>query len=217
LSRLIVAFLALAATAAADPPVVTPPAVDLPAADLRFFVLRNGDQIGTMTMQIRRDGKRTVAETKTHIQVKLGFVTLYRFDQTQVEHWADGHFVSLSAETDDNGTSHKVSAKAGQDAVSVDADGESKKLPASMIPDSLWNPALLTQTAALNPQDGSVLKLHAIDRGENQLNLLGHSVKVHRYSIEGTQPQDVWYDPDHHLVKMEMLGLDGSRIEYRME
>lgn len=205
MGRLIVAFLALATTAAADPP----------TADLRFSVLRNGDQIGTMTMQIRRDGSDIVAETKTHVQVKLGFVTLYRFDQTQTERWAGGRFVSLSAQTDDNGTSHKVSAKAGQDAVRVDADGQSQKLPASIIPESLWNPALLAQTTALNPQDGSVLKLRAIDRGESQLNLAGHSVRARHYSIEGTQPQDVWYDSDHRLVRMEMRGSDGSKIEYR--
>jgi hypothetical protein len=206
-ARRIVALLALAAIAAGEPP----------TADLRFFILRNGDQIGTTTMQIRRDGKGLVAETKTHIQVNLGFVTLYRYDQTQTEHWADGHFVSLSSRTDDNGTDHKVSATAGHDAVSVDADGESKKLPASIIPNSLWNPALLAQTTALNPQDGSVLKLHAIDRGEDQLNLAGHSVKAHHYSLEGTQAQDVWYDSDHRLVRMEMRGRDGSKIEYRLD
>lgn len=197
---------------------VTAVAATEPATtDLRFSILRNGDQIGTVTMQIRRDGAATVAHTKTHIQVKFGFVTLYRYDQSQTERWADGHFVSLSAETDDNGTPHQVSAKAGHDAIRVNADGETKDLAPSIIPDSLWNPALLAQSTALSPQDGSILKLHAIDRGEEQLRLGGHSIKAHHYSIEGTQPQDVWYDSDHHLVRMEMRGRDGSRIEYRLE
>jgi hypothetical protein len=206
--RLIVALSALVTIAATEPPTTT---------DLRFFVLRNGDQIGTATMRIRRDGAATVAETRTHIQVKLGFVTLYRYDQTQTEHWANGHFVSLTARTDDNGTSHEVTAKAEDDAVSVDADGETKKLPPSIIPSSLWNPAVVDQKTALNPEDGSILKLHAIDRGDDQLRVAGHSVKAHHYSIEGTQPQDVWYDSDHRLVKMEMRGSDGSRIEYRLD
>jgi hypothetical protein len=208
LIRPITALLASMAVAAAEPATTT---------DLHFLILRNGDQIGTNTIQIRRDGAATVAETKTHIQVKLGFVTLYRYDQTQIEHWADGHFVSLSAKTDDNGTTHQVSAKAGHDAVSVDADGETKKLDPSIIPDSLWNPAFLDQKTALNPQDGSLLKLHAIDRGEDQLRLAGHSIKAHHYSIEGTQPEEVWYDSDHHLVRMELRGRDGSRIEYRLD
>jgi hypothetical protein len=207
LVRLILALSALTAVAATEPA----------TTDLRFSVLRNGDPIGTMAMQIRRDGSGTVAQTKVHIRVKLGFVTLYRYDQTQTEHWADGHFVSLSAETDDNGTPHQVSAKAGHDAVSVDADGETKKLAPSIIPDSLWNPALLAQTTALSAQDGSVVKLHAIDRGEDRLDLAGHSVKAHHYSIEGTLPQDVWYDSDHRLIKMEMRGRDGSKIEYRLD
>jgi len=205
--RLILALSALTAVAATEPA----------TTDMRFTVLRNGDPIGTVAMQVRRDGSDMVAQTKVHIRVKLGFVPLYRFDQTQTEHWAGGHFVSLSAETDDNGTSHEVSAKAGHDGVSVDADGETTKLAPTIIPDSLWNPALLSQKTALNPQDGSVLKLHAIDRGEDQLDLSDHPVKAHHYSIEGTQPQDVWYDSDHRLVKMEMRGLDGSKIEYRLE
>lgn len=205
--RLVLALSALTAVAAAEPK----------TTDLRFFVLRNADQIGTVTMQIRRDGSSTVAHTKTHIQVKLGFVTLYRYDQTQTEHWTDGHFVSLSANTDDNGTPHQVSAKAEHDDVSVDADGETKKLAPTMIPASLWNPMLLIQTTALNPQDGSVLKLHAVDRGEDRLRVAGNMIDAHHYSIEGTQPQDVWYDSDHRLVKMEMRGRDGSEIEYQLE
>jgi len=205
--RLIVALSALTAVAATEPT----------TTDLRFSVLRNGDQIGTATMLIRRDGAVMVAETNLHIRVKLGFVTLYRYDQTQTEHWADGHFVSLSAQTDDNGTPHQVSARAGHDGISVDADGETKKLAPTIIPDSPWNPVLVSQSAALNAQDGSILKLHAIDRGEEQLHLAGHSIKTRHYSIEGTQPQDVWYDTDHRLVRMEMRGRDGSRIEYRLD
>jgi hypothetical protein len=205
--RLLVALSALTAVAATEPA----------TTDLRFSVLRNGDPIGTMAMQIRRDGSSTVAQTKMHIRVKLGFVTLYRFDQTQTEHWAAGHFVSLSAETDDNGTSHRVSAKAGHDAVHVDADGKTKDLAPSMIPDSLWSPALLSQTTALSVEDGSVLKLRTIDRGEDQLDLAGHPTKAHHYSIEGTQPQEVWFDADHRIVKMEMRGWDGSKIEYRLD
>jgi hypothetical protein len=205
--RLIVALSALTAVAATEPA----------TTDLRFSVLRNGDPIGTMTMQIRRDGSGTVARTKTHIRVKLGFVTLYRFDQTQTEHWADGHFVSLSAETDDNGTSHLVSAKAGHDAVRVDADGDTKDLAPSIIPDSLWNPALLGQKSVLSAEDGAVLSVHAIDRGEDRLDLSGRSIKARHYSIEGTQPQDVWYGSDHRLIKMEMRGRDGSKIEYRLD
>ena len=206
LIRPIAALLASVAVAAAEPQ----------TTDLHFMILRNGDQIGTNTIHVRRDGAATVAETKTHIKVKLGFVTLYRYDQTQTEHWADGHFVSLWAQTDDNGTDHEVYAQGGHDAVSIEADGETGKLAPTIIPDSLWNPAFLDQKTALNPQDGTILKLHAIDKGEDQLRLAGRSVRAHHYSIEGTQPEDVWYDSDHHLVRMELRGRDGSRIEYRL-
>ncbi len=164
--------------------------------DLHFMILRNGDQIGTTTMQIRRDGTATVAETKVHIRVKIGFVTLYRYDQTQTEHWADGHFVSLVATTDDNGTAHEVYAQAGHDAVSVEADGEStRNSPPRYDPRQPVEPRAspAEQYCALNAQDGSILKSHAVDRGEDQLRLAGRSIRARHYSIEGApSPKDVW-------------------------
>src|SRR5690348_1747258 len=98
--------------------VLTSTSPGLPAAEpeadtvtLSFAVMRNGDQIGTSTTRLRRDGARTIAEIATHIAVKLAYITVYRYDQTEIEHWVDGYLVAMTAHTDDNGTIHKVSAK----------------------------------------------------------------------------------------------------------
>jgi len=182
---------------------------------LNFAVLRNGGQIGTSSMRVRRDGPQTLAEIVTHVQVTIAYVTVYRFDQTVTEHWTDASLVEMTALTNDNGTLHKVGAKRTGDTLTVEADGKTSEVDPSATPASLWNAALVRQTIALDPQDGSVTPISVVDHGEEQLVLEGRSTTAHHYSISTGMPQDVWYDEHDRLVKVELVGSDGSKIEYR--
>src|SRR5580765_1842916 len=132
---------------------------------LNFAVLRNGDQIGTSTMHVHRDGPKTVAEIVTHIRVKIAFVTVYRLDQSVTEQWTGGSLVEMTALTDDNGTVHKVGAKRAGDTLKVEAGGKTSEVDPAAIPASLWNAALVRQTVALDPQDGSVSPISVVDHG----------------------------------------------------
>jgi hypothetical protein len=218
LSALVVVFATSLSAAAQDEPkdVAEPPGQAEPSdTTLNFAVLRNGGQIGTSTMRVRRDGPDTVAEIVTQIQVKIAYVTVYRFEQTETEHWTEGSLVEMTSLTDDNGTVHKVSAKRAGDTLSVEADGKTSEVDPTVIPASVWNAALVRQTIALDPQDGSVTPLAVVDRGEEQLVLEGGPTTAHHYSIDAGMPQDVWYDEHDRLVKVELVGRDGSKIEYR--
>ena len=196
-------------------------APSLPAAEaeavttLNFAVMRNGDQIGTSTLRLRHSGRETVAEIATHIRVTIGFLTVYRFDQTETEHWADGKLVALNSMTDDNGTLHRVKAARSGAALAVEANGKLSEVDPAVVPVSLWNASLLSQTMALNPQDGSMTPVSVIDHGEEQLVLQGRPTTARHYSIKTSFPQDVWYDQHHRLVQVELRGSDGSRIQYR--
>lgn len=182
---------------------------------IKFLVMRDGDQIGTTTVRLSHEGRETVAEIKSHIQVKLAFITVYRFDQTEVERWADGQLVSLAAVTDDNGTHHKVSATTRGNKLLVDADGKASEVDRSLMPASLWNAALVQKTQALNLQDGTVIKVSVVDHGDEQVDVKGTPTKTRHYSINMSFPQDVWYDQNRQLVKVKMRATDGSKIEYQ--
>jgi hypothetical protein len=215
LSTLVVVCATSLSAAAQDEPkdVAKPPGPS--HTILNFAVLRNGDQIGTSTMRVRRDGPEIVAEIVTHIQVKIAYVTVYRFDQTETEHWTDASLVEMTALTNDNGTVHNVSVKRAGDTLSVEADGKTSEVDPTVIPASVWNAALVRQTVALDPQDGSVTPIAVVDHGEEPLVLDGRPTTTHHYSINTGMPQDVWYDEQDRLVKVELVGSDGSKIEYR--
>jgi len=191
-------------------------AVTEPAATiLNFAVMRNGEPIGTTTMRISRDGGETVADIVTHIQVKIAFITVYRFDQNETERWVDGRLAAMSSHTDDNGTVHKVSATRSGEILSVDVDGKVAAVDPAVIPVSLWNASLLRSTIAINPQDGQLTPVSVVDHGEKALVLQGRATTGHHYSIRTSFPQDVWYDQQHQLLKVELRGSDGSRIQYQ--
>ena len=197
-------------------PAILPTAAQAEAnsSTMDFVIVRDGDRIGTSTFRLQHDGRETIVRVVTHVQVKVAFFTVYRFDQTETERWVDGKLVAVHAVTDDNGTPHKVSATARGDMLAVEADGTMSEIDPSLMPVSLWNPALMQKRIALNPQDGKVVPVAVTDHGKEQLVLQGRSETAHHYSIKTNFPQDVWYNDRAQLVKVAMRGSDGSKIEY---
>jgi len=184
---------------------------------LKFAVMRNDSQIGTNTISVARNGQETTVQIVTHVEVKIAYVTVYRFDQTDTEQWSDGHLLAMNATTDDNGTVHRTNANCRDGKVVVEGDGQIRKLAADIIPVSLWNPVLLAQSVAFDPQDGAPVPVSVTDRGEENLVLQGHALHAHHYVLMTTFPQDLWYDENQRLVKVELKGSDGSTIRYQLD
>src|SRR5437660_1229280 len=115
---------------------------------MNFAVTRDGQQIGSNTIQLRHNGAETTVQMVTHVQVKIAFVTVYRFEQTETERWVDGQLMALNAVTDDNGTMHRVKATRTNDKLAIEADGKTNEVSGNTIPASLWNPLLLERTVA---------------------------------------------------------------------
>ena len=182
---------------------------------MNFAVTRNGDHIGTSTVRLHRDGGHTVADIATQVRVKIMSITVYRFEQRETERWRDGKLLAMTSVTDDNGTVHKVSATSRGDKLSVNADGKVSEVDPALVPVSLWNAALVRRTIALNPQDGSIVPVSVTDHGKEELVLHGRPTTAHHYSIKTSFPQDVWYDEQHRLLKVELRGSDGSKIQYQ--
>lgn len=180
-----------------------------------FTILRNGEPIGTNTISVRSDGPNTLVGISTSILLRIGFLTLYRFDQTESERWVDGRFVSMTSTTDDDGTVHHVRADASRSTLWVTADGKTKRMPGSLLPSSLWNAAMARQTSAVSTVDGSLIRITVADRGAQDFSLWGRQIDAHHYSLHGIYSQDVWYDPQGDLVRMQMRGSDGSTILYQ--
>jgi hypothetical protein len=182
----------------------------------KFAVMRDGVQIGTNSVRFSHAGPETTVETVTHVQVRIAFVTLYRLDETETEHWADGQLVAMDSSTDDNGTIHRASAAARDGALLVQGDGKTTTDAPTAMPLDLWNSALIRQKCALDTRSGALEPLRVVDRGEETVAVRGSPRHAHRYEMVTDFSQDVWYDDDGRLVRVELKGLDGSTISYQL-
>src|SRR5271165_5293409 len=88
LMRAIIATVALLlgwSAAQAQPAAPVPPAPEIS----KFAIKREGSQIGTVTIEVTRNGAETLVKQVTHIQVKVVLITAYRYEQSNVERWVN--------------------------------------------------------------------------------------------------------------------------------
>jgi len=181
----------------------------------RYAITRNGDQIGTHSIEINRNGADTSVSISTNLTVKVLFITAYHFEHAASEHWVNGRLVAMSSLTDNNGTHHKVSLAMKPSGLEMDADGKAVHVDANIIPTSLWNSELLRRTVMLDSQEGDILPLTVVDDGMDEVTVRNQPVKAHRYTLKSKFTQDVWYDERQRLVQARILGSDGSVIMYK--
>ena len=182
------------------------------AETLKFAVLRNGDQIGTHTIELRRNGPETLAKQSTFIEVKIAFITAYRFEQSASERWVNNRLVAMDSVTNDNGTQHKLVVAAKGNVLNVEGDQKTTQVDASVMPASLWNASLTKQTVALNARDGSLMQISVTEAGVDNLVVRGQPTKARHFTIKGPFSQDAWYDDKGTLVQAQFIGADGSTI-----
>ena len=182
----------------------------------KYAVVRNGAQIGTHTVEIRRRHLETTVNIATQVAVKVAFITAYTFQQTNTEKWVNGRLVSLRATTDDNGNRRKLEVTTGSHGLRVQADGKTVNAPADAMPASLWNPALMNQSVAINTVDGSMMPIKVTSKGVEELTTAAGRTKARRYNMQGVFDQDLWYDEQGRLVQLKLRGSDGSDVFYRL-
>jgi hypothetical protein len=186
------------------------------AETLRYAITRNGDQIGTHTVEITRKGTETSVSLNTNLAVKVLFITAYHLQTQDSERWVNGRLVGLKSTTDNNGTKHSVSVVSKPSGLELDADGKTSQLDPNTVTGSLWNADILHHMQFLDAQDGQVLPLTVIDNGSDDVSVAGHPVKAHHYTLKSRYSQDVWFDDHQRLVQVKIVGSDGSVISYAL-
>ena len=77
---------------------------------------------GTTRLRFSRDGERLTVDIDILLEVKLAFITLYRYRHTNRELWEAGRLLSFASRTDDNGTAHRVAARRAGEVILVESD-----------------------------------------------------------------------------------------------
>ncbi|RVU33901.1 hypothetical protein EOI86_22480 [Hwanghaeella grinnelliae] len=183
---------------------------------LNFTVLRDGSEIGEHKITFDQSGDDLKVDINTDIKVTLPLIgiAVYRFEHEGHEVWRNGHLAALNSKTYDDGTDHKVDAAATEDALAVKSDIVDQTSAATIIPASLWNPALMQQSVLLNTLDGHEMAVQVETVGMESVNVKGAETKANHIRVSGGLERDLWYTPEGSLVMVRFAAKDGSEIKY---
>ena len=112
---------------------------------MAFSVWRKGSRIGEHRLSFRSDGDRLVVDIDIDLQVKFGFVTLFRYSHHNTEVWEGNRLVSLDSETYDDGSQYNLTVREADGALQVDGFSGRFEVPADTLSSSYWNPGTLTE------------------------------------------------------------------------
>jgi len=191
------------------------------AKTLDFTVYRDGSDIGTHSYAISEHGDETLVEVTTDIQVKVLFVTAYKFIHASKEVWKNGKLVQLNSTTDDDGTSKALDVKtqAGQLTADSVVKGQDRRqtADADVVPASLWKKDIVKQTAVLNTLDGTLMSISVEDLGTDEVEAGGAKIEAQHYSITGELTRELWFNGAGDLVRVRFPDKTGTEIVYALK
>ena len=193
-----------------------------PAAkqSLNFTVYRDDAPIGYHKFNFRPRGDKLEVKIDVDLEIKLLFVTTFKFTHVASEVWENGRLLQMESETDYDGDPYKVKVQRLDDGMLVEVNGERKLAPGNILPSNLWNRAILTDDKILHPIMGRVLPLKVMPLGKRDIEIGGgESIPAEGFKIDGGGEfqRELWYSPDGCLVEVGFdAPKDGSRILYRL-
>ena len=183
---------------------------------LEYAVLRDNEAVGVHVIDFSRAGDTTNVKISTNVVVKVAFIPVYRFEHAGLETWQGNRLISIRTRTNDDGTPHELAATANGDRLRVAGDGQQGDVIGAIIPASLWNAAIVSQSSILNTLDGRQMPISVIDQGEEVVHAAGADVAAHHYTISGGLDRDLWFDRTNTLVRVAFAAKDGSHIVYQL-
>ena len=186
-----------------------------PSNQFAFSVWRKGSQIGEHRLSFRPDGDRLIVDVDINLQVKLGFVTLFRYTHHNTEVWRDGQLLALDSETYDDGSEFSLSVRESAGGLDVDGWAGRFHVPADTLSSSYWNPETIFRSKILDTQRGYLMDVDTEWLGEETVEAGSGPVAANRYRITGDLTMDIWYSNAGQWVKLD-FATRGTTISYRL-
>jgi uncharacterized protein DUF6134 len=208
----LIAMLGLVIVAAPAGAVTADLASLAPAGTLTYDVYREGQRIGKHTVSFDRMGEELTVRSETDVDFTVFVVMDVSFTHQAVEIWKGNTLQEFTSFTNEDGRKRQVHAQRNGDHLLVTTKGNTRELPANLIPGSLWHPDTVSQHQLLDPIKGRLRKVEVVDRGTETVQANGRKVEARHYSVRGDFKREIWYDRDGTVVKVAFPIKDGSEV-----
>jgi len=173
--------------------------------------------IGYHRFTLREQGDGRELKSESRFEVKVLFVTAYRYAHDATEQWRGNCLDSLTARTDDNGDRPTVDAKMEKGQLAVIRSGGSSSIGGCVMSFAYWNPQMLRQARLLNAQTGEFEAVKISALGDDNIIVRGATVAAKHYRVTGPKnPIDLWYSQSDEWLALESTVAGGRRLRYRL-
>ncbi|MHC4089223.1 MAG: DUF6134 family protein [Planctomycetota bacterium] len=183
-------------------------------SDIAFMVFRDDDALGHHTVSFRRDADLLHVEIDILLEVKLAFITLFRYQHRNHEVWRDGRLVAIETRTDDDGDDFWLRGRSTDAGFRVEGSSGAFVAPADILPTSYWRPDTTTRTQLLETQRGRLIEVAVSAVGVESITVAGGPVDAERYSVTGDLTLDLWYTAGGEWAKTRFEAR-GAEVIYR--
>ncbi len=199
------AFVAGSTAAIAVLPGVPPLAAFSTPADIAFDIIRKGEKIGVHEVRFTSLGNGDFeARTNVEVAVRLGFLTLFRFEQEITEVWREDMMVEAEGVTNDDGKKARFRAELQGRELTIEGSAGRQKAPLGAMTDiAFWNPEIARQNQIVDTWLGQLAPLIVGAGDLEEIELRGRRVRTRRFSFTANRGRSgkVWYDENGVWVR----------------
>lgn len=188
------------------------------AQDWDFQVFLDDAPIGYHRYTLRETGAEHELKSEARFDVKLLFITAYRYAHAATERWRGDCLDNLAARTDDDGKRLEVAATQDRGSLVISTPRGQDAVNGCVMSFAYWNPEILRQPRLLNAQTGEYAAVQVTELGEEKITVRGAAVTARRYSITGTKhPIDLWYSADREWLALQSTVNGGRLLRYQLK
>ena len=184
-------------------------------------MIRKKKTIGSLVSKFVVENDKIILHSVLDIDVKVLFISAYKFFQETTEIWIDGNFVSIEGFTDfEDDREYKIVGNDTEEFfVAVGMNGE-LKLDKEILPLNYWNISILDKKEVFDTQKGIVRNIKVEKLSNEKISLNGINIDTEKYLFNASKnPKDkgpfpeytLWYH-NKELLKMEFKNPSDKKV-----
>ena len=181
--------------------------------EVKFDVIRKNNVIGTHEIKFTKNDDVLLVETNIEVEVKVLFISAYKFTHQSTETWINGNFTKIVGHSDfEDEREYFITGQDNNDSFLASGMDGKLELDKNILPSNFWNADILKQKEIFDTQKGIVRKIDVEDLGYEEIKVNNKNIKCNKFLFNASNnPKDkgpfpeytLWYDENDELMKFQ--------------